>query len=240
MKETLLQLWKNFKSVLILGIICVCLSLVCLSSIRSCMSYKEQADNNIVALKDSIHYHKTKYNELYVSKQILIGNMNTLKVAYDSLYNTLKDMNIKDPSSVVYVNTVIEHVKHDTIWNVNNDSSIVYPNLYKEFNFTDKYRELSGNVYLNNSQLGLNIEKDNIFADFTIAVENNKVFIKSNNPYVKYNDIKGLTLPSYNRKTTLVIGPSISWGYDFGNKNFSPTIGISATYGLDVIRLFKK
>ena len=236
MKET----WKKFKSILILGIICICLGIVCISSIRSCISYKEQANNNIVALKDSIHYHKTKYNELYVSKQILIGNMSTLKVAYDSLYNTLKDMNINDPSSVVYVNTVIENVKHDTVWNIKKDSSIVYQNLYQDFSFRNKYRELTGNIYLNDSLLGLNIEKDNVFADFTMAIENNKVFIKSNNPYVKYNDIKGLTLPNYNRKTTLVIGPSLTYGYDFTNRQFGPTLGISATYGLDIIRLFKK
>ena len=239
MKETLLKVLKEFKSLLILGIICVILSLICLASVRSCINYKKQNDNNIVALTDSIHYHKTKYNELYVSKQILEGDMNTLKLAYDSVYNTLKEMKIKNPTSVVYVNTVIENVKHDTIWNIKTDSSIVYPNLYKEFAFTDKYRELTGNIYLNDSLLGLNIDKDNIFADFTIAVEKNKVFIKSNNPYVKYNDIKGLTLPSYKRKTTLVIGPSLTYGYDFSNKKLAPILGISATYGIDILNLFK-
>lgn len=239
MKEALLELWKNFKSKFILIILCIGLFLICCTAIKNCIKYKEINNNNIVALTDSIHHHKTKYGELYVSKQILEGNMNTLKLAYDSLYNTLKEMEIKDPTSVVYVNTVIEHVKHDTAWIVKNDSSIVYPNLYKEFAFTDKYRELTGNVYLSDSILGLNIDKDNVFADFTIAVEKNKVFIKSNNPYVKYNDIKGLTLPNYNRKTTLVIGPSFTYGYDFGNKKFSPTLGISATYGIDILRLFK-
>ena len=106
--------------------------------------------------------------------------------------------------------------------------------------FNDKYRELEGNVYLKDSLLGMNINKDNVYADFTMAIEDNKVFIKSNNPYIKYNDIKGLTLPySSKRKATLVIGPSFTYGYDFNNKEFGPTIGISATYGLDILRIFK-
>ena len=89
--------------------------------------------------------------------------------------------------------------------------------------------------------MNLNIEKDKVFLDYTLAVENNKVYVKSNNPYVQYNKIQGIELPKPKKRwTTVVIGPSISYGYDFNGKCFGPSINLSLTYGLDLGSIFKK
>jgi len=220
---------------------------ITISAIRSCQNYKDRNNNNVVALTDSIKYYKTKYGEVYVSKTLLEGDLSTLKIANDSLYQTIKDMKLKNPTSVVYIDNTIDNGVKDTSWVIppipsNRDSLIVvYPMITKNFEFNNKYRELEGDVTIKDSTMNLNITKDKVFLDYTLAIENNKVYVKSNNPYVQYNMIQGIQLPKQKKRwTTLVIGPSISYGYDFNNKAFSPSINLSLTYGLDLGNLFTK
>jgi len=238
--------WQKYKITIIMLLLSVVLVCTNLFAIRQCNSYKDMNNNNVVALTDSIKYYKTKTGEIYVSKTLLEGDLNTLKLVNDSLVKTIKDMNLHKPGTVVYFDNTVDNGQKDTSWvipqNPSNDSNIVYPiNITKEFNFNNKFRQLEGNVTLNDTTLGLNITKDKVFVDYTLAIEDNKVFLKSSNPYVQYNKIQGIQLPQPKKRwTTLVIGPSISYGYNFNNKSFGPSINLSLTYGLDLGNLFKK
>lgn len=214
-------------------------------AIRSCQDYKDRNNNNVVALTDSIKYYKTKYGEVYVSKTLLEGDLNTLKIVNDSLYNTIKDMKLNKPTTIVYIDNTIDNGAKDTSWTIpqipSQIDSVFYPMITKKFDFNNKYRELEGKVTIKDSTMNLNIEKDKVFVDYTLAVENNKVYVKSNNPYVQYNKIQGIELPKPKKRwTTVVIGPSISYGYDFNGKCFGPSINLSLTYGLDLGSIFKK
>lgn len=214
-------------------------------AIRSCQDYKDRNNNNVVALTDSIKYYKTKYGEVYVSKTLLEGDLNTLKIVNDSLYNTIKDMKLNKPTTIVYIDNTIDNGTKDTSWTIpqipSQIDSVFYPIITKKFDFNNKYRELEGKVTIKDSTMNLNIEKDKVFVDYTLAVENNKVYVKSNNPYVQYNKIQGIELPKPKKRwTTVVIGPSISYGYDFNGKCFGPSINLSLTYGLDLGNIFKK
>jgi len=214
-------------------------------AIRSCQDYKDRNNNNVVALTDSIKYYKTKYGEVYVSKTLLEGDLNTLKIVNDSLYNTIKDMKLNKPTTIVYIDNTIDNGAKDTSWTIpqipSQIDSVFYPMITKKFDFNNKYRELEGKVTIKDSIMNLNIEKDKVFLDYTLAVENNKVYVKSNNPYVQYNKIQGIELPKPKKRwTTVVIGPSISYGYDFNGKCFGPSINLSLTYGLDLGSIFKK
>ena len=122
---------------------------------------KEVNNNNIIALTDSIHYYKTKNNELVASKVLLEGDLSTLQLANDSLYNALKEMNVKDPSSVVYITSVIDNPQNDTIWTT--DTIISNFNINKTFAFNNKYRSLEGNIFANDTTIGLNISKDQTY-----------------------------------------------------------------------------
>ena len=236
--------WNKHKYTIMLLLLSVVLVCTNLFAIRQCNSYKDQNNNNIVALTDSIHYYKTKTNELYVSKTLLMGDLKTLQLANDSLYNVIKEMKLKEATTVVHFNNTVENEPKDTTWTIDKptgDGTITYPRLDKSFAFVDQYRELTGNVFLNDSILGLNIDKDKVFLDYVLAIENNKVYIKSNNPYVKYNEIEGLIIPQPKKKWfTLVVGPSFNYAYDFNNKKFGPSIGISVVYGLDLSRFINK
>lgn len=239
--------FDKYKYTVILLLLSIVLIFTNCLAIRQCNSYKDINNNNIVALTDSIHHYKTKTGELYVSKTLLMGDLKTLQLANDSLYNVIKDMKLKDVQSVVHFNTTVDNAPKDTTWNIDKTEptdgyQITYPMLDKSFAFVDKYRELTGNVFLNDTILGLNIVKDKVFLDYTVAIENNKVFIKSNNPYVQYNEIQGLTLPQPKKEgwMKLVIGPSINYAYDFKEKRFAPSVGVSVTYGFNLSKLIKK
>ena len=61
--------------------------------------------------------------------------------------------------------------------------------------------------------------------------KNNKIYIKSDNPYVKYNEISGFTIQK-EKKTHWSLGPSINFGYDPINNKPAFSIGASLNYGI--------
>ena len=237
---------KYLDRILVFIVFLFMLSLL-ITAVRSCQDYKNRSNNNVVALTDSIKYYKTKYGEVYVSKTLLEGDLSTLKIVNDSLYNTIKEMKLNKPTSIVYIDNTIDNGEKDTSWVIppvpsGGDSIIMfYPMITKKFEFTNKFRELEGDVTIKDTTLNLSIKKDKVYLDYTLAIEDNKVYVKSNNPYVQYNKIQGIQLPQPKKRwTTLVIGPSIGYGYDLKNSNFGPSIGLNITYGLDLGNLFRK
>lgn len=233
MKEKILSFWNTYKyqliSVLLL-ILSICINIF---AIKSCSSYRSQNNNNIIALTDTIHYYKTKNGELVATKLLLEGDLSTLKIANDSLYNIVKDMNVKDPSSIIYIESIVEHPVKDTLWTT--DTIIPNLNISKQFSFNDKYRSLEGNVFANDTTLGLNITKDQTYVDYLLAIEDNTVKLKSSNPYVTFNEITGITIPKQKHNTWgLTIGPAIYGGINPTNGKANWGIGVSLVYGLRI------
>lgn len=226
----------SFKQ-LIIGIIITLLTALCCFSIKSCRDYKNQGKQNVLALTDSIHYYKTKNGELVATKELLNGDLSVLKLANDSLYSVIKDMKLKNPTSVVYINSEIDNGIKDTIWHYAVDSITKTINVQKQFAFDNEFRTLEGIVSVNDTTIGLNIEKDKVYFDYTVAIEDSKVYLKSNNPYIKFNEITGITIPSPKKKHFgLTIGPSVWYGYDFVAKKSGYGIGVSATIGWTPIK----
>ena len=194
------------------------------------------SQHNIEALNDTIKYHKTKNNDLVAEKMALIGDISVLKHSNEKLLKDISAMGLSKPSTVVYVETVVENEKHDTIYNdIECDEGFNKP-----FNFSDEFRKLSGNIICDQN-LTLQIDTDIVNVDYTLALENNKIYIKSDNPYVKYNNIVGLDVPEYEPTWCFVIGPSVSLGWDpfrqFIPNNGYPidfSFGVSATFGWNI------
>ena len=130
-------------------------------AVKSCQDYKDRNINNIVALTDSIKYYKTKYGEVYVSKTLLEGDLNTLKIVNDSLYNTIKYMKLNKPTTIVYIDNTIDNGAKDTSWTIpqipSQIDSVFYPMITKKFEFNNKYRALEGKVTIKDSIMNLNI-----------------------------------------------------------------------------------
>ena len=213
-------------------IITILLTVLLCMSMRQCISNKHIYNNNIIALTDTIKYYKGKNKELVASKKMIETSFNNIKYINDSLYNVLKSIGVKNPDNVVYIETVIRDEKHDTMW-VDNINSI---NKYikKDFDFSNKYRTLKGYVYFNKPDtLGLSIEQNDVTADFTVTQKDNNVYITSNNPYIKYNNIIGIKNQSGHKIKTkrFGVGPYIGIGINKDAK-IEPVVGIGLSWSI--------
>lgn len=214
-----------------MGLLLICSLLLNLFTIRSCYNYKSQGDINVIALTDTIHYYKSKNGDLVASKYILEGDLNTLKIVNDSLYNVVKDMKVNKPISVVYVDGVIKNELKDTVWVITKEE-LTKDTIRKDFVFNNNWRLLEGQIEAVDSTLGLQITKDQYNFDYTVAIENNQVKIKSSNPYVKYNEITGIQIPKNKKPTWAVtVGPSIFGGINPTNGKSTWGVGGSITIG---------
>lgn len=213
-------------------IITILLTVLLCMSMRQCISNKHTYNNNIIALTDTIKYYKGKNEELVASKTMIETSFNNIKYINDSLYNVLKSIGVKNPDNVVYIETVIRDEKHDTVWFDNINSINKY--IKKDFDFSNKYRTLKGYVYFNKPDtLGLTIEQNDVTADFTVAQKDNNVYITSNNPYIKYNNIIGIKNRSEHKIKTkrFGVGPYIGIGINKDAK-IEPVVGIGLSWSI--------
>lgn len=224
---------SNYKKEIIKYALLVILLLTCVVSVKKCSTYKTMSETNLKALTDTISYYKSKQHKLVAEKTMLQGDMDLLKQVNDSIYNILKDINVKNPDNVVYVQTTISDIVHDTCWKVNTDSIYYNKEIRREFDFSDKYRTLLGYTYLKRDTLGTVIEKNDVVANFTVVQKENKVYITSDNPYIKYNNILGITNSETQKTKTkrFGIGPYIGFGVSH-KLDFVPTIGVSLHWSL--------
>ena len=232
MLDYLHKLWNKFKIHFIYILIILLLISFLNVSVNKCSNVSNEYKHNIEALNDTIKYYQDKNGNLVATKLAFESDINTLKLLNRTLYDQIDSLKLrpKNVSQIVYVNGSIDNGQKDTIYKVLHDT--ISRGFYKEFNFNNKYRLLEGNVNYKNDSLGININKDIINFDYTIAIDkNSRIYIKSSNPYVKYNEISGFTLPKERQK---------HWALDaFGNFNYSPTdndryydIGVSLGYSL--------
>lgn len=191
----------------------------------------DRYNNNIRALNDSIHYYYTKTNELVATKLAFEGELKDLKLLNKTLYDEIKKIKPKgDVTNATYVTGYIENEVHDTTYVVKHDT--IKNGFYKEFNFNNDFRKLEGNVRYLQDTVGVSITKDLIYFDYTIAMDDkNNIYVKSTNPYVKYNEISGFQVPKQKNKRWFT-GPSINAGYDPIQNKPTFSIGWSLGYGL--------
>lgn len=223
------NIWNKYKSQIIL-VLCL---LVCgFFLIRSCennLTNKRIYDNNVKALTEQMQTWKTKAGDLVAEKTILQGDIELLKHTNEDLYEQVKKLKAR-PKEVIYVETEIINEVHDTTYVMHPDSSYIK----KNFDFSNQFRTLTGFIEYNKPNLNLSFTQDIVKADFTVAVRDSKVYVTSNNPYIKYNDIQGVTIPKKEPMWTISTGPSFSAGYGLINKNFDVYVGWSIIFGWNI------
>lgn len=227
--QMVLTFVRNHKRILIEVFSVVAFFVFITLSINKCTYYKNVNDKNIIALTDSVKYYKGKYGNEVAKKTMIETDCKNLQIINDSLYRMIQNMQVKKPDMVIGGSTSIDNGKHDTVW-VPTVTEITSKNIYRKFDFSNQYRELTGNVSYTNDTLGLYIEKDRIQFKYALAVKDNAVYMTSDNPYVKFNSITGLTIPKQKKEKKFGIGPSVFGGYS--NKGFVYGIGIGLQYNL--------
>lgn len=227
--QMVLTFVRNHKRILIEVFSVVAFFVFITLPINKCTYYKNANDNNIIALTDSVKYYKGKYGNEVAKKTMVEADCKNLQNINDSLYRMIQSMQVKKPDIVIGGSTSIDNGKHDTIY-IPTVTEITSKNIYRKFDFSNQYRELTGNVNYTNDTLGLHIEKDRIQFKYALAVKDNVVYMTSDNPYVKFNSITGLTIPKQKKEKKFGIGPSIFSGYS--NKGFVYGVGIGLQYNL--------
>ena len=227
--QMVLTFVRNHKRILIEVFSVVAFFVFITLSINKCTYYKNINDKNIIALTDSVKYYKGKYGNEVAKKTMIETDCKNLQIINDSLYRMIQSMQVKKPDIVIGGSTSIDNGKHDTVW-VPTVTEITSKNIYRKFDFSNQYRELTGNVSYTNDTLGLYIEKDIMQFKYALAVKDNVVYMTSDNPYVKFNSITGLTIPKQKKEKKFGIGPSVFGGYS--NKGFVYGIGIGLQYNL--------
>lgn len=225
--QMVLTFVRNHKRILIEVFSVVAFFVLMALSVNKCTYYKNVNNKNIIALTDSVKYYKGKYGNEVAKKTMIEADYKNLQNINDSLYKMIQSMQVKNPDIVIGGSTSIDNGKHDTIY-VPTAAEIASKNIYRKFDFSDQYRELTGNINYTNDTLGLHIEKDRIQFAYALAVKNNVVYMTSDNPYVKFNSITGLTIPKQKKEKKFGIGPNIFGGYS--NKGFVYGIGIGLQY----------
>lgn len=225
------------KRTLIYIIIIILLILFNCLSVSRCRTIKYSNETNIRALTDTIKYFKTKEGALVTQKTMLSGDLSTLQKVNDSLYNIIKSTNVKSPDNVVYTRITIKDTKHDTVWTSHRDTleNRNYYNIYRKFNFSDRYRTLTGTSWFKSDgikdSLGLTIDSNQVNADFTVIQKNDQVYITSNNPYIIYNNIIGISSKEVSKKKRFGVGPVLGVGINH-KAQISPFIGIGINYNI--------
>lgn len=227
--QMVLTFVRNHKRILIEVFSVVAFFVFITLSINKCTYYKNVNDKNIIALTDSVKYYKGKYGNEVAKKAMIETDYKNLQIINDSLYRMIQSMQVKKPDIVIGGSTSIDNGKHDTLW-IPTVTEITSKNIYRKFDFSNQYRELTGNVSYTNDTLGLHIEKDIMQFKYALAVKDNVVYMTSDNPYVKFNSITGLTIPKQKKEKKFGIGPSVFGGYS--NRGFVYGIGIGLQYNL--------
>ena len=225
--QMVLTFVRNHKRILIEVFSVVAFFVFITWSINKCTYYKTVNDKNIIALTDSVNYYKGKYGNEVAKKTMIETDCKNLQIINDSLYRMIQSMQVKKPDIVIGGSTSIDNGKHDTVW-LPTVTEITSKNIYRKFDFSNQYRELTGNVSYTNDTLGLYIEKDRMQFKYALAVKDNVVYMTSDNPYVKFNSITGLTIPKQKKEKKFGIGPSVFGGYS--NRGFVYGIGIGLQY----------
>lgn len=231
-----LEIIKNFfdrhKYEILLGVALIVSIFLLLKSCSNNVNLNHQYNNNINALTEQVEIWKTKSGDLVAEKTILEGDLKLLKKTNEELYDQVQKLKVK-PKEVVYVETVIEHEVHDTTFIVPPDSSYVK----YDFDFSDKWRTLTGYAEYDRNLLNVGITKDIVNANFTLAIKDSKVYVTSDNPYINYTNIQGITLPNKKPVWSIGIGPSVNFGYDVINKKPGVMVGLGISLNYNLINI---
>ena len=239
MKDFLKNLWENNKKDILQFLVMIILFVWALISMQRCSIMKhnyETSQNNIVALTDSIEYYECKTGELVAQKTMLIGEIKDLKESYSKelncLYDDLNSMKRKNAQMAAQLKGFIDNPVKDTIWKY--DTIKFEKSLIQPFDFSDKWRILSGNITLKDDTIGLNIKEDQVFFDYTIAIEDGCIYIKSDNPYVKYDYVTAIQ-EQQKKPKHWNIGFQAGLGFQYGmfNKTIDvgPYLGVGVSWG---------
>ena len=213
---------------ILLTILCIILLLF-----SKCTADKnERLQNNIEVLIDSVKVTELKNGDLLYSKQILEVENKELAEAVGLEKNKRKEVEKELGEKIKLLAKVDGKIKVDTL--ILKDT-VVETNFGNRinFNFNDQYLSLDGTTCLSNGIAQTKINSLSMDVPAFIGKTNNKqFFIRSENPYVSFPNIRVAEEITRPKKWGLGIQVGIGCGYNLVDKGFfaGPYIGFGLSY----------
>ena len=213
---------------ILLTILCIILLLF-----SKCTADKnERLQNNIEVLTDSVRVTELKNGDLLYSKQILEVENKELAEAVGLEKNKRKEVEKELGEKIKLLAKVDGKIRVDTLILKDTVVETDFGNQIN-FNFNDQYLSLDGTTCLSNGIAQTKINSLSMDVPAFIGKTNNKqFFIRSENPYVSFPNIRVAEEITTPKRWGLGIQVGIGCGYNLVDKGFfaGPYIGFGLSY----------
>lgn len=213
---------------ILLTILCIILLLF-----SKCTADKnERLQNNIEVLIDSVRVTELKNGDLLYSKQILEVDNKELAEAVGLEKNKRKEVEKELGEKIKLLAKVDGEIKVDTLILKDTVVETDFGNRIN-FNFKDQYLSLDGTTCLSNGIAQTKINSLSMDVPvFLGKTKNKQFFIRSENPYVSFPNIRVAEEITRPKKWGLGIQVGIGCGYNLVDKGFfaGPYIGFGLSY----------
>jgi hypothetical protein len=217
------------------------LFLAVIGTVVKCSNDKiERLENNIGAYKNKMELVETQNGELMAVRQSLMLTEAELREELDISKKELKDLKKTLADDIAYIAQLESMVAvPDTVYVQGDTVYISGVDTVKTFKWQDKWMGLSANVVVNYvSDAELNIY--DIFMDVPLEfglTDGYKVFVKSSNPYVKFDEINSVVVDGSSVKKKqkrwhhgITAGFGVHYGLVHSNWDFGPGVMYGVTY----------
>jgi hypothetical protein len=230
-----MKYWKE----IVIGILVIAVIALCLST--SCERRKKNiAENNVIALTDSLRTYQLQNGELLTAKHTLILEKKELEKYLEISDKEKKDIEKKLKSSLVYITKLEANIRIDTLRLID---SVYIENENKKilFTYNDHWVDLEGITTLFDSNTAETVlNRLNMGVPLKVGLtENNQFFASTSNPYLSISDIEGAEIITRKTKEKRWgIGPYLGVGIGYGgvlnNNGFNSGFVMGATLGIAI------
>lgn len=212
-----------------------------LGGVVKCSNDKiDRLENNIVAYKTEMEVVKTQNGELMATKQSLMLSEAEMREELNMSKRELKDLKKTLADDIAYIAQLESMVAiPDTVYIQGDTVYIAGADTVKTFKWQDKWMGLSAKVVGNYvSDADLNIY--DIYMDIPLEfglTDGYKVFVKSPNPYVKFDEINSVVVMGSSVKEKekrfhhgILVGFGVNYGLISNKFDIGPGVMYGFTY----------
>ena len=195
----------------------------------------ETSEQNLIAYKGQMEQLELKNGELVATRDSYILDKKQLEEALDVSKSEVKELEKKLNSSLAYIANMESQVRIDTVTIVKD--SIIYDegDIAKiHFDYDDDWFGVKGTTDLTGPEITTSLYDIKMYVPIQWGMmDNYKIFVKSDNPYVSFTNLDGAVIDSSKlipkqRKFGLSVQGGIGVNYDFikNNLGVGPYLGV--------------
>lgn len=195
------------------------------------------ANRTISALRDSIEVVELKNGDLLYEKQSLLVEKAELEEYLDVSKKEIKEIERSLNSSLAYIADLEGKISLTKEITVRDSLIYVHDTLTRySFDYKDNWLEINGLTDIRGKDAFTTLQTISVPMNLSVGLtENYNIFVKTDNPYVSFNNITGAVIDKstiYPRPKRFNIGIQVGVGpqYDFVHRTLG--VGVYAGFGL--------